>query len=742
MSNILFTNVSNYTARNITINKLKKWSETGQSHKKELIQIIKEIQTKIHKSDSPSKAITLATNKLNYFFSKKEVRGGISEINQRNISFALAFPEIAEEGIKFVLINGNLNGRSKLADITQTYPFSISVHGLQRLFERLDAQDDAIVLDEIYSSIDLATPWHQAATEVKATYWILLSKNGFFVATKTEDSLVTNIITWIKNESLSLRWNEPIKNLILLKDSYANKIKDPEFIKEFLLSYPGMLHEYKPGHDLTSLAREQKQLEEDRDSSLEVEHVDLISKVIKSNEVNIYEVNQRNKPNIYIPGLNYSSTAPPFKTYSQFEGIVVQKQFDGSCIVGLKNGWVGKIPKKSIERGRSLIGDFKDPNVGDTLNVIVHKITLWEQEVAYLISLDPIIVHEASWIEIEKKLPIGTIIKGEIKIDLSDKLFGIVLETGDRGTILKNEVLTFLHYSEHKINNPLGLIIEFEVSGFKVAKKNFTLSIPKKNKAHYPQIIDSHQIGQEITGKVIRQIDNQNLSVVLLESGYEGLLHKFNNWNFNQPEIGDFIEAKIFKIDSDINQLFIGRKSSNLIEHEFYFTPLTDEIWDDFITSYKMNDLIEVQVLHFIEKSKFFIVGTNIGISGSLPLSQIDWGYDTEEQKLAINLGDIFKAQIIKINYEKKKVVFSKKLAEPNPFDQISDALVGKKFTGKIISETDYGFFVYLSNLKITALLHKSKIPPNIHLEKNIEIEAVIGQVDLIEKKISLILDL
>ena len=109
---------------------------------------------------------------------------------------------------------------------------------------------------------------------------------------------------------------------------------------------------------------------------------------------------------------------------------------------------------------------------------------------------------------------------------------------------------------------------------------------------------------------------------------------------------------------------------------------------------------------------------------------------------MAINLGDIFKAQIIKINYEKKKVVFSKKLAEPNPFDQISDALVGKKFTGKIISETDYGFFVYLSNLKITALLHKSKIPPNIHLEKNIEIEAVIGQVDRIEKKISLILDL
>jgi len=740
MPNILFTNVSNYTARNITINKLRKWSETGQSHKKELVQIIKEIQSKIHKSDSPSKAINLATKKLNQFFSKKEVRGDISEINQRNVRFVLAFPEIADEGIKFVLINGNLNGRSKLADISQTYPFNISIHGLQRLFERLNAQDDEIVLDEIYSSIDLAIPWHQAASEVRATYWILLSKNGFFIASNTENSLVTNIITWIKNESLSLRWNDTIQNLNLLKENYPKKIKDPEFIKEFLLSYPGMLHEYKAGYDLTNLALEQRQLEE-QTIALKDDYLNVVNKVLASNEVNSCEFDKKIKLNKFIPGLNYSSVTPPFKAYTQFEGIVVQKQFDGGFIVGLKNGWVGKIPKQSIERGRNLIADFKNPNVGDTLNVIVHKIKFWEQENAYLISLDHFIVHEANWFEIEKKLPIGTLIKGEIKVDLSDKYFGVELETGERGIVLKNDVLPFLKFSEHKIKNPLGLVFEFEITGFQLAKKNFILSIPKKNKDHHPQIIDSHQIGQEIKGKVIRQNDNQNLSILLLESGYEGLLHKFNNWDFNQPEIGDFIEAKIIKIDSDMNQLFLGRKPSNFIEREFYFTPLTVEIWNDFTTLYKINDLIEVQALCFIEKSNFFIVGTKIGISGSLPLSQIDWGYDREEQKLAINLGDIFKAQITKINYEKKKVVFSKKLAEPNPFDQISDTLVGKKFTGEIISETDYGFFVYLAEIRITALLHKSKILANIHLEKNIKMEVVIDQVDVIAKRISISLD-
>jgi ribosomal protein S1 len=741
MSNILFTNVSNYTARNITINKLNKWSETGQSHKKELIEIVKEIQTKIHQSDSPSKAINLATKKLNHFFSKKEVRGGIYEINQRNLKFSLAFPEIAEEGIKFVLIKGNLNGRSKLADVTQIYPFSISVHGLQRLFERLGAQDDAIVLDEIYSSVDLAEPWHQAATESKAAYWILLSTNGFFVATKTEDLLETIIITWIKNESLSFRWNDTIKNLTHLKDNHPEKIKDPEFIKEFLFSYPRMLHEHKPGNTLTSLEWEQEQLE-DQTSAMKIQHSNLINELINTNDENRYEIDKKNNANSYIPGLNYFSITPPFKKYTQFEGIIVQKQFDGGFIVGLKNGWVGKIPNKSIERGLSLITDFKEPNVGDTINVIIHSIKFWEQENAYLISLDPLIVHEASWFEVEKKLPVGTIIKGEIKVDISDKLFGIELETGDRGTVLKNNVLSFLDKSEHKNKNPLGLVIEFEVSGFKAAKKNLILSIPNENKNYYQELIKAHQIGQEVKGTVIRQIVNQNFSVVLLESGCEGLLHKYNNWNLNQPEIGDVIEAKIFQINQDTNELLVGRKISESLKCEFYFRSLTEEKWQEFINIYKINDLIDIQALHFIEKSKFFIVGTSLGISGSLPLSQIDWGYDTEEQKLAINLGDIIKAQIIKINYDKKKIVFSKKLAEIHPFDQIDYSLLKGVFKGKIISQTDYGFFVYLPNLKITTLLHKSKIPININLEKNQEIETIIDNIDLVEKKLSIMLNL
>ena len=97
-------NISDYTARNISLKQLKLWSETGDGYKQDLIKLLREIRVKLSRSASPSKVITFATKSLKTFSSKKEVRGEVLALNNRHIIFKLMFPSINGQDLQFCLI--------------------------------------------------------------------------------------------------------------------------------------------------------------------------------------------------------------------------------------------------------------------------------------------------------------------------------------------------------------------------------------------------------------------------------------------------------------------------------------------------------------------------------------------------------------------------------------------------------------------------------------------------------------
>ena len=230
--------VNSYTARNLSYKQIENWSAAGAAHRDELNRIVKEIKRSLHLSKSPAKTLSAAMKKLEGLFSKREVRGEVHQLNNRHINFRLAFPTNTEDKLIFCLLYGEINARTGAVKFELTTPVQMSLHSLQRLFERLEESSEDSLLDEIYSCIGQAIHWHKGATEIEAKCWPLLSTNGFFVGTAQSGSLITTVVTWIQAKQMGKKWGLPISNLIRLKQRNTKGLENFDFAKEFIKSFP------------------------------------------------------------------------------------------------------------------------------------------------------------------------------------------------------------------------------------------------------------------------------------------------------------------------------------------------------------------------------------------------------------------------------------------------------------------------------------------------------------------------
>ena len=181
MNKGLHVSVSAHSARNLSYKQLETWSKAGALHRDELKRIVKEITRSLYLSTSPAKTLSSAMKKLEGLFSQREVRGEVFLHNNRHINFRLAFPTNTSDKLIFCLLYGEINARTGAVKFNLTTPIQISLHALQRLFERIEESSEVTILDEIYSCIGQAIHWHKGATEIEAKCWPLVSSNGFFI---------------------------------------------------------------------------------------------------------------------------------------------------------------------------------------------------------------------------------------------------------------------------------------------------------------------------------------------------------------------------------------------------------------------------------------------------------------------------------------------------------------------------------------------------------------------------------
>jgi len=197
----------------------------------------------------------------------------------------------------------------------------------------------------------------------------------------------------------------------------------------------------------------------------------------------------------------------------------------------------------------------------------------------------------------------------------------------------------------------------------------------------------------------------------------------------------------IIEIDRENSEIYLAKKLLDTkIEKFYYAKPATIERWQDFINKNSVGNTLEVQVIYYKEHSLSYLVVTSMGIVGKLPLSEINWNYPVNtEGANKLNAGDFINVKILRINLEKNKVVFSKKLLDEHPaFEELSKLDSEKAISGEVVSVVDYGYFIKLEPYAIQGLLHQSQVPAGSKFIKNERVSVFLNSIDKKNNRVTL----
>ena len=159
------------------------------------------------------------------------------------------------------------------------------------------------------------------------------------------------------------------------------------------------------------------------------------------------------------------------------------------------------------------------------------------------------------------------------------------------------------------------------------------------------------------------------------------------------------------------------------------------------IQSLAEGQVIEGVVKNITDYGAFVDLG---GIDGLLHVTDLSYkrvGHPNE----MINIGDVVKVQIIRINKDTQRISLGMKQLESDPWEGASAKYpIGGKFSGRVTNITEYGAFVELEP-GIEGLVHVSEMSwtkKNVHPGKIVstsqEVEVVILEVDADKRRISL----
>ena len=159
------------------------------------------------------------------------------------------------------------------------------------------------------------------------------------------------------------------------------------------------------------------------------------------------------------------------------------------------------------------------------------------------------------------------------------------------------------------------------------------------------------------------------------------------------------------------------------------------------IQSLAEGQVIEGVVKNITDYGAFVDLG---GIDGLLHVTDLSYKRVSHPNEM-INIGDVVKVQIIRINKDTQRISLGMKQLESDPWEGAAAKYpIGGKFTGRVTNITEYGAFVELE-AGIEGLVHVSEMSwtkKNVHPGKIVstsqEVDVVILEVDAEKRRISL----
>lgn len=182
-------------------------------------------------------------------------------------------------------------------------------------------------------------------------------------------------------------------------------------------------------------------------------------------------------------------------------------------------------------------------------------------------------------------------------------------------------------------------------------------------------------------------------------------------------------------------------KKSVIISRKDYLDELHKKSWSEFIGRHKEGDIVQGEVLKFVEFGAFIRVE---GLDALLHRNDMSWKKVFKQRKL-LRQGEVRDFIILSINRNENKVSLGLKQLKNDPWLDIAQKYnVGDNIKGKVVTITPVGAFIqldedvegFLSNSELSWI--KSNANVKDYFEKGVEAEFRILDINSEDKKISL----
>jgi len=248
-------------------------------------------------------------------------------------------------------------------------------------------------------------------------------------------------------------------------------------------------------------------------------------------------------------------------------------------------------------------------------------------------------------------------------------------------------------------------------------------------------VSDRYKEGERVSGKVVSLTDYG--AFISLEDGIEGLVHVSEmSWTrrVRHPseilKVGEEVEAVILGVDPANRRISLGLKQTEV------------NPWTVIGERYPVGTKIEGQIKNITDFGVF--IGIEDGIDGLVHVSDISWTRRVKHPGELFTKGQTVQAVVLNIDVENERLSLGIKQLVADPWDEIPRKYKpGSKVKGRVTSVTDFGIFVEIEE-GIEGLIHVSEISyekvasPKDFANVGDELEAVVLNVDMVEKKIAL----
>ncbi|HNX24665.1 MAG TPA: S1 RNA-binding domain-containing protein [Spirochaetota bacterium] len=182
-------------------------------------------------------------------------------------------------------------------------------------------------------------------------------------------------------------------------------------------------------------------------------------------------------------------------------------------------------------------------------------------------------------------------------------------------------------------------------------------------------------------------------------------------------------------------------KKSVIISRKDYLDEQHKKSWAEFIQNHKEGDIVQGEVLKFVEFGAFVRVE---GLDALLHRNDMSWKKVFKQRKL-LRQGEVRDFVILTINKEDSKVSLGLKQLKNDPWLDIAEKYrVGDNIKGKVVTITPVGAFIqldedvegFLSNSELSWVKGNANVKD--YFEKGVEAEFRILEINNEDKKINL----